>query len=1215
MSMLTSRPTLSVNTTYLHESDRAEAAKLGSDLFHLLTRPIGDPLGCGAGIPVLSAVEPTAVTPDSAEIVVVIPVLGATAFYLQRRAILKQLKAWHKDLGAGHVLILPISSQWRTVESELPSKQLLSELYGDGNRRHRTLEEIVLALTRILQPAKDGSDGETSVGKQKNAQLFISHAKADLSYTNVAKVIYDYVVGNTTGSAFFDVTSLVPGESLAEQLDASAGQGVLLAIRGDAYSSRSWCQRELLTAKQHGVPTLVVEVLKDGEKRSSPYAGNVPTIVWNSVADPGHDAEEIVLRAMVECLRTNYFRREGDRVKQVTGLPIDSAVLARPPELLDLAYGRIKPQGVVLYPDPELSVAERQILHAAYPRLQMVTPTTAYRRLSGGGGGADAPLEGQQVAVSISGSPDVDGPAGFTAYHLVDAIVYLARTLISSGAAIAYGGDFRMGGYTEQLSELVASHNETASDSDTFLHLYQDATVDLAKEAPPGLKAEVHHLSNMREALVPFRKEQYHAKPLYLSDMRRVMAELTMARVIIGGKVTPKFYDSDSSGYSGIYPGVVEEAWRTLAAKKPLYALGGFGGAAAVVADLLAGKRIPSVLNSKTWKHSKVLFPLAETLQQDKYFKQLKLPASMEELAERICAFAKPLLKSDKTAKAWNGLTREENAALFQSRDPLLLATLVLKGLLEKHRTRAQGKLKVELVNGSVTRAERLNAIAVATFENIPLSGAGAALDRAGRGRASAAHAQGQAIVRLDAPGVDADWLYLASLGSLGKSTQAELIQRVRQAAEATREIAERHRFERLGVVTFGGAVVRDIGKTASAMLDSLRQLGEEFTVSWFETDKDQFARLRQVLGADPSVALTTKRIQADSARPPVRDESLIIQVALQRERLAVTTLPPSGTAIASSTAVRLPEAQVDAFSAGEGPGGRETPSSQTLETRGTALTKLLLGDQADQLLEKCQGKRIVVVHDVAASRLPFELMTMPTAKTPLATRFGLSRRLAVSGASVEQLFARMPKSGQLNLLLIANPTEDLPGTETEAKAVQEILRPCSDAIQVQLLAGPRATKQAICDGLAHADIVHYCGHAFYEGPGEESSGLLPAGRETLTLKEMRSLGILPRIAFFNACEAARVRGVTAGVAASTAFAEFFLRSGIEAYLGTYWRVSDAGAASFAKHVYSALANGATLDDAVQGAKAALQASHNNEWANYILYGNGAFRLLQRQSG
>jgi CHAT domain-containing protein len=111
----------------------------------------------------------------------------------------------------------------------------------------------------------------------------------------------------------------------------------------------------------------------------------------------------------------------------------------------------------------------------------------------------------------------------------------------------------------------------------------------------------------------------------------------------------------------------------------------------------------------------------------------------------------------------------------------------------------------------------------------------------------------------------------------------------------------------------------------------------------------------------------------------------------------------------------------------------------------------------------------------------------------------------------------------------------------------------------------------------------------------------------------MRSAGTMPRIAFFNACEAARVRGGGACVAASTAFAEFFLRSGIEAYLGTYWRVSDAGAARFATHVYSALAAGETLDDAVKTAKTDLHESGNNEWANYILYGNGAFQLLHRR--
>jgi hypothetical protein len=53
------------------------------------------------------------------------------------------------------------------------------------------------------------------------------------------------------------------------------------------------------------------------------------------------DCADIVLRAMVEWLRTSYSQREGQRIKDVTELPEDTTVLARPPELLDLANGRI----------------------------------------------------------------------------------------------------------------------------------------------------------------------------------------------------------------------------------------------------------------------------------------------------------------------------------------------------------------------------------------------------------------------------------------------------------------------------------------------------------------------------------------------------------------------------------------------------------------------------------------------------------------------------------------------------------------------------------------------------------------------------------------------------------------------------------------------------------------------------------------------------------
>lgn len=1215
MSILGFKPTLTVLTTYLHESDREDAAKLGRDLYDLLTRPLNDPLSQSASIPVFSAVESKHVDPSVADVVVVIPILGASTFFLRRKLVQRQLANWHKQCGDGRVLLVPTCSQWRAVESELSSALLLSDLYGDGNRRQRSLQEIVFALTRVISTDSVlGSAASHPVGQLRNQPLFISHAKSDLKYTNVAEVIRDYVSTRTTGTPFFDATSLLPGVPLAKQLDSSAAEGVLVAIRGDAYSSRNWCQRELLTAKRYGIPTVIVDTLQHGEKRSSPYSGNSPTIAWRESESPIDQAAKVVSRCMVEWLRSIHFVNEAKRIKQLTKLPVNTAILSRPPELLDLAHGRVKPHGVVLYPDPELPVVERQLLETAHPRLRLVTPTTAYRNYLGAQENGRATLEGYQIAFSISDSPDLDGPEGFTRNHLEDAVLFLARTLISSGAGIAYGGDFRTGGYTERFSELISSYNETANEADSFLHLYQPAR-ELKGDELRDIQADVHLLSDMPQALVPFGQKHGHPKQLYMSDMRRVMSQLTSARVIIGGKIVPKLYEKDSDGYSGLYPGLVEEAWQTLVAKKPLYVIGGFGGAAGVVAQMLkrGDKAIPSVLTSKTWKNSRVLQPLTEMLVRDKYFKRLKLPESMDDLAKRIKAFRPKIMKSNAAAKEWNGLSLQENALLFTSRDPIVLATLVLKGLLEKSRKATTKQLSVELVHGSVTNAERLHAIAVATFDQLPLAGAGAALDRAVAGQVSIARAGGQQLIRLDAPGVDADCLYLASLGSLDGCSQSMLLKRVQQAAEATRDIAQRHEFHRLGVVSFGGAVVKDFAKAVAITLDSLIALGSDYKITWFETDKTKFEKLHEILAANTQVALTTKSVQLTPIQPSLRNEALIIQLSLNQQKLNVTVLPPSGTAIVSSNSVMLSNAEMDQLGLGSGRTKRATPPHPELLARGAALTQKLLGKNADAILEQCVGRRIVVVHDTAASRLPLETLTTLSDNIPLATRFGLSRRMSISDASIAQLFARMAKSGRLNLLLIANPTGDLPGTEQEADRVKQLIKPLGASVRLRILSRAQATVKAAREEIAQADIFHYCGHAFFDAPGEDSNGLTLANNENLTLAEMRTIVQLPRFAFVNACEAGRVRGVASGVVASAAFAEFFLRSGIEAYLGTYWQVSDVGAANFATNVYSALLAGASLDTAVQDAKTSLFNSKNNEWANYILYGNGAFRLLEEQ--
>jgi CHAT domain-containing protein len=189
--------------------------------------------------------------------------------------------------------------------------------------------------------------------------------------------------------------------------------------------------------------------------------------------------------------------------------------------------------------------------------------------------------------------------------------------------------------------------------------------------------------------------------------------------------------------------------------------------------------------------------------------------------------------------------------------------------------------------------------------------------------------------------------------------------------------------------------------------------------------------------------------------------------------------------------------------------------------------------------------------------------------------------------------------------------TRDLRGAEKEAKAVAAALATTSRVRVRKMLLRNDATKAAVLDALRdeEVDILHYSGHAYFSSPGQAGSGILCANHEPLLFEDLSSLRSVPRIAFFNACQSARVRGVQLP-SVSRAFAEFFLRAGVEAYLGTFWPVGDAAAAEFAATVYAVLAAGDSLDEAVQMGRHALKNKDKQDWADYVLYGAGEFRLL-----
>ena len=353
-------------------------------------------------------------------------------------------------------------------------------------------------------------------------------------------------------------------------------------------------------------------------------------------------------------------------------------------------------------------------------------------------------------------------------------------------------------------------------------------------------------------------------------------------------------------------------------------------------------------------------------------------------------------------------------------------------------------------------------------------------------------------------------------------------------------------------------------------MLDGLKDLAGFGSLTWFEADAARFDKLHEVLGSRDEVKLTT-RVVEPSLTPEVRhDEPLFVRVSHESGQLAVSVLPPAGNGIVWSHRVKLDERKMARWGEGSGPEKRSTPDLATVAARGDEVARSLLGSEAASVLGHSADAKIAVVHDVSSSRIPFEMLA-PDGVLPPAVQRSFSRRLEVAGISLDRTFARPPKGGRFQVLLVVDPTKNLAGAAEEGKRVQAILEQQSSQIKLMPpLVRDAATLKAVVAALPEADVFHYCGHAFFDGPGEDESGLILARGEKLTLAKLRATD-MPRIAFVNACEAARVRAESTDAAS---FAEFFLRSGVEAYLGTFWRVGDAAAQLFSQIVYTSLAEG-----------------------------------------
>ena len=262
---------------------------------------------------------------------------------------------------------------------------------------------------------------------------------------------------------------------------------------------------------------------------------------------------------------------------------------------------------------------------------------------------------------------------GLSELHLKDISIEIARYLIVNGANMLYGGDLRKDGFTELFSALSYQYKHLSDKAMRFINYFP-----FPNSRDISTHDEVKFVKNQVEVKrieIPKRLGKIDTKKKYepfnnlldryiisecLTDMRKKMAADSDARIVLGGR---------QKGFSGYYPGIVEETYYSIQKSKAVYLLGGFGGATKSIIDTITGKQ-PIQLTNDFQFDTKFLSDFRKYLSEEK---SVKLDYKV------ICDFFKQ--HSLKSISEQNGLTTKENQILFNSNNIHEIVFLIIKGL------------------------------------------------------------------------------------------------------------------------------------------------------------------------------------------------------------------------------------------------------------------------------------------------------------------------------------------------------------------------------------------------------------------------------------------------------------------------------------------------------------------------------------------------------
>jgi hypothetical protein len=207
-------------------------------------------------------------------------------------------------------------------------------------------------------------------------------------------------------------------------------------------------------------------------------------------------------------------------------------------------------------------------------------------------------LKGKTIGISISESDNLS-ELGYGVPHLKDAVIEIARYILTSGGKLAYGGDMRQGGFTELIFDLLAYYkaDKTLQPHERFysyLAYPLSTTLTLEKQAELGQNVSFKkiappndlQIANANEFLKPDSPDNLYVWTRCLTKMREEMEAECNARIFIGGR---------TKGFKGKCAGILEELLIAIKHNHPVYLVGAFGGITKDAIEALKGNK-PNII-------------------------------------------------------------------------------------------------------------------------------------------------------------------------------------------------------------------------------------------------------------------------------------------------------------------------------------------------------------------------------------------------------------------------------------------------------------------------------------------------------------------------------------------------------------------------------------------------------------------------------------------